>query len=558
MVRRSNLELDDSLFEGEKRKSRGGRRRTPDEPKAPGSFVPTGRADNALAVSVVLAALLLMLLGFISGKENWFAVVFIGLMFLASELFALPMKSGGRLSVALLPLAMAMMISGPFGTAVVAFFGVPIFFMERGEHGARRVVFNTSQLVFAAAAAGMVFKYTGGGAGLDATLKNSGGLILPWILATIVFFVFNTLQVTPVLAPDGERMFHFWQRRLLPRLPGYAFYSVIGFLAAVVYIKLQPPAVVLLFAPILAVRVVYTRYGMMRDVCDSTTLAIVETIEDGNIFMEGHSLSVAEIAVAIADEMDFEEEDEHCLRQAALLHDMGKLALDPSIVDKADILSPDEYDEMKKHPLIAANIVSKEQSFAVVESIIRHHHEMSDGSGYPDGLAGDMIPPGARILAVADAFDAMQRPVPFRESLSAHDAVSEIARGKGMQFDPDAVDAFLKVAIKRGFWSGAIKDPAPMSAREPEQLRLTVEPGQLIGEEAAPLARDTDAAWQKPVGATSSGDVSYDDVREDIEKDIREWKRIESGHRRVREQKKKTRSRKKKKQEVEGEDPETS
>ena len=171
---------------------------------------------------------------------------------------------------------------------------------------------------------------------------------------------------------------------------------------------------VLLAAPLLVARVVYTRYGMMRDVCDDTTLAVMEAVESASMFSEGHSVGVASMAAAIADEMDFQEEDLHLLRQAALLHDIGLLALDPALVGKPGPLTPEEYEEIKKHPLIGARIVSNEESLAVMAPAITHHHEMVDGSGYVDGLTGDTIPIGARILAVADAFDAMQRTDPVQ------------------------------------------------------------------------------------------------------------------------------------------------
>jgi len=555
MVKRSGLELDDSLFEGDRKRSRSRGGRGSAEPPEPEVHVRhLGRVDNTLAVSIVLAAAMVAVLGLTYHKENWFAAVLIGLMFLASELFALPMKPGGRLSVALLPLVMAMMVSGPLGAAVVAVFGLPIFYMERRPIGWKRVVFNTAQLVFAAGAAAFVFRHTGGNL-LDATLKNGGKLVLPWILATLVFFVVNTLLVMPVIAPEGEKLLRFWQRKLLPKLPGYILYSGIGFLTAIMYVKLEFPAVVVIFAPILAIRVVYTRYGTMRDVCDNTTLAIMEGVEAGSMFMEGHSVGVADIAVAIADEMDFEEEDIHFLRQAALLHDIGKLSLDPAVVEKAGPLSAEEYEEIKQHPLVAARIVSKEPSFAVVAPTVRHHHEMTDGSGYPDGLAGDLIPVGARILAVADAFDAMQRPVPYREPLSAFDAASEVVRGKGIQFDPAVVDAFTKVAIKRGAWSGALKGRVRMPTRRPHEAHAQPQLEQPTLEESMTPGEPAPSA--PPSGSTPAEGISYEDVRGEIEKDIREWERFDVGtRRRTREQKRRPGSRKKKGQE--GEDRETS
>jgi len=275
------------------------------------------------------------------------------------------------------------------------------------------------------------------------------------------------------------------------------------------------------------------------------------------MFMEGHAIGVADIAVAMAEEMEFAEEDVHVLRQAALLHDIGKLALDPSIVDKPGALTPEEYDEIKKHPLVGATIVSKEASFSGVAPSIRHHHEMTDGGGYPDGLSGDTIPLGARILAIADAFDAMQRPVPFRQPMSAYDAASEVVRSKGIQFDPAAVDAFTKVATRRGIWAGALKDRVRMPAKKTDQGQMVMEDlEQPTLAEGTPADSET-GSRPMPSGATPADGISYEQVRGEIEQDIRDWERSESGERRrAREQRKKTGSRKKKSQEGKG--PEAS
>lgn len=539
MVRRSGLELDDSLLKGS-------------EPREKHSRVPRGRADNALAVVLVLAAALIVLLGITSKDENWWAVALIGILFFASELFALPMKPGGRISLALLPVVMAMMISGPLGTAVVALFGVPVYYMGRGEEGIRKVLYNTGMLVLASGAAAWVFRNTGGET-IEATLKNGGSLVLPWALALLVFFVLNTILAALVLTPAGWRTLRFWQRRLVTRFPGYLLYAGIGFLAAITYVKLEYPAVVLLFAPLLAIRVVYTRYGTMREVCDNTTLAVMAAVESRGMFQEGHSVGVADMAVAIADVMDFAEEDVHFLRQAALLHDVGRLAVDPDVINKPGVLTPDEYDEIKRHPLVSADIVSTEPSFAKVAPTIRHHHEMTDGSGYPDSLAGETIPLGARILSVADAFDAMQRPTAFREPLSAHQAASEVVKAKGVQFDTEVVDAFVKVVTVRGLWSGALKEKVRMSkvqAAAVEQPRLIDDSGQLPG---ADEAGDGEKPQGTAVGATPADGIKYTEVRSEIEKDIREWERSDSDRSRRRsrgEQKKKPAGRKKKDEET--------
>ena len=510
MVKRAELKLDDSLFEG-KEKSHLLRR---------------GRVDNALAVVIALTVAMVVLLVFTSEKENWWAVAMLGILFLASELFALPMKPGGRLSLALLVVVMAMMISGPLGAAVVTLFGIPVYWLEQEEQGIKRVVFNACQMMFAAGAAAWVFHHTGGEL-LEASLKNGGKLVFPWVLAMLVFYILNTVLITPVLTPEGESMTRFWQRRMLPKAAGYLVYGGIGFIAAVLYVRLEFPAVLLLFAPLIAIRVVYTRYESMRDVCDKTALAVMEAVEGPGTPMEGHSVGVADIALAIAEEMNFQEKDLHYLRQAALLHDIGKLALDPTIFAKDGPLTPEEYEEMKKHPLIGGRIVSREPSLAVVAPTITHHHEMTDGSGYVDGLAADAIPIGARILAVADSFDAMKRPAPYRESLSSYDAASEIVKAKGIQYDPEVVDAFVNVVARRGIWTGSLKDSVPMpSDKVGAEPKTGLGPEQPTLEDAVGGVVDTGQGDREGTVTPADG-IKYAEVRSEIEKDIVEWERAE-------------------------------
>jgi hypothetical protein len=128
------------------------------------------------------------------------------------------MRGGGRLSLAFLPVVVAMMVSGPAGAAVVTLFGVPIFYLERGQQGFRRVLFNAAQMFLAAGLAGWVYSHIGGIV-IDAAMKDTGKAVIPWILAVLLFFVLNTVLVTFVLTPEGERLVRYWNRRQVLRLP---------------------------------------------------------------------------------------------------------------------------------------------------------------------------------------------------------------------------------------------------------------------------------------------------------------------------------------------------
>jgi diguanylate cyclase (GGDEF)-like protein/putative nucleotidyltransferase with HDIG domain len=156
-----------------------------------------------------------------------------------------------------------------------------------------------------------------------------------------------------------------------------------------------------------------------------------------------HSPNVALLAVAIAQRLGWTDEELGSLRIAAMLHDVGKAEIPDSILRKPGKLSPEEFTEIKQHPLLGAGIVERVDGLEDVVPWIRHAHEHWDGSGYPDGLAGENIPLASRVLLVADAFDAMTSPRPYRDPLPPEEAIEELVRHRGTQFDASCVDALV-------------------------------------------------------------------------------------------------------------------
>lgn len=173
-----------------------------------------------------------------------------------------------------------------------------------------------------------------------------------------------------------------------------------------------------------------------------TALAHALDAKDG--YTAGHSQRVSEIAVGIGIELDLSHEQLESLRLAGMVHDIGKIGIDGTILHKPGILSPEERMEMEKHPAIGEHILLPVVEDSSILAMVRNHHERWDGGGYPDRLAGTGIPLGARILALADTFDAMTSERPYRIANSMDFAVSEITRCSGCQFDPSVVEGFLK------------------------------------------------------------------------------------------------------------------
>ncbi|MCH8921107.1 MAG: diguanylate cyclase, partial [Chloroflexi bacterium] len=152
----------------------------------------------------------------------------------------------------------------------------------------------------------------------------------------------------------------------------------------------------------------------------------------------------------LAEELGLGEEETSVVRLASLLHDIGKLAVPDDILCKPGPLNEEEWAQMKRHPTAALHILGQIHSIAEATPAIHHHHEHFDGSGYPDGLAGEDIPLASRILLVTDAFDAMTTDRPYRKAMPVEAAIEELERNSGSQFDPAVVEAFLRILARDG------------------------------------------------------------------------------------------------------------
>lgn len=173
-----------------------------------------------------------------------------------------------------------------------------------------------------------------------------------------------------------------------------------------------------------------------------TSLAYALDAKDG--YTAGHSQRVSEMAVAIGIEMGVPQALVEQIRLAGLVHDIGKIGVDGNVLHKPGILTPEEREEMEKHPAIGEKILKPVVDDSEILAMVRNHHERWDGGGYPDKLAGESVPLGARIMALADTFDAMTSERPYREAKSVTYAVDEIRRCAGTQFDVAIVEAFLQ------------------------------------------------------------------------------------------------------------------
>jgi putative two-component system response regulator len=184
---------------------------------------------------------------------------------------------------------------------------------------------------------------------------------------------------------------------------------------------------------------------------DASLIMLANAIELRDQYTRGHVERVRDHTLAIAQEFGWTATRTGRLNYGSILHDIGKIHISEEILQKPGKLTPSEWEQMRKHPLIGEEMVKEITFLAQAVPIIRHHHERWDGKGYPDGLDGERIPFDARIVAVADSLDAMNISRPYNRRLTPEDVYNEILRGAGTQYDPRVVEAFKRVWAKGGF-----------------------------------------------------------------------------------------------------------
>jgi putative two-component system response regulator len=188
-----------------------------------------------------------------------------------------------------------------------------------------------------------------------------------------------------------------------------------------------------------------------RELFSDILASLIYATESKSKYLKGHSQHVAKLSKKIGVEMGLNSDDMEVLKYSATIHDLGKIGVRDAILDKKGKLTEAEWKSIKKHPVIGSAIISRIRLLRLEVPIVRHHHERFDGKGYPDGLKGADIPLASRIIAIADTNDAMVCNRSYRHKMTQEEAVNEIKRNSGTQFDPDVVKSFLKVIREAGF-----------------------------------------------------------------------------------------------------------
>lgn len=443
---------------------------TCDENRRAGQLRPvTGRlrtpavTKTSLGLAVFIAILWLIALAMfvsllpIAPAATWIdLLIFVGLAAISEMWYVATSRESG-MSLSFTVHFAAALLFGPAFAMVVAVCGLLITDVLIRRAPLVRTSFNLAQMAISAGLCGLTYQVLAPEGPVD-LLVHAVALAT----AALVYLVVNDSLVAAVLSIRGRSFLQEWRLSFRDILLPYVSMAPLG--ALVAYTYQATPWSLLLFPPL--VLVVYNGFKLfvkLQRETDDALVALADSIDRRDTYTYQHSVRVAELVDLTARALKLAPREVDLMVAAARVHDLGKISIDNRILLKPSPLTPEELDMVRRHAVEGADLAGKFSMFQKGRLYIRHHHERWDGTGYPDGLAGTAIPLGARLIAVADAYEAMTSDRPYRKALPPDAALMELRRCAGTQFDPQIVEALTE----------ALGEAAPAIAGAPtaEQLR---------------------------------------------------------------------------------------
>jgi hypothetical protein len=390
--------------------------------------------------------------------DEWQPVLLFAVLYVVID--SLPVGQGAARASGLTitvttPAALASaMVLGPWGGALVA--AAAVFDLSRLSLVKR--LFNAGQLVISALAAGAAYELLGGTSEL--VVDSFPGVLLAAAGSGITYLAVNLLLVSLILVLAENERWRVILTDMAARvaLPGIA-YSALALVIVALWSSVGPLALLLGLVPLLVARWAMNQFAEEQEAYRATIATLVQAVETKDPYTRGHSERVARASVMIGRVVGMQDERIQTLEYAGTLHDVGKLGVPTTVLRKSGKLTDEEFDAIKLHPTRGHDIVRDIRFLDEALAGIYHHHERIDGRGYPSGLTGDQIPEFARVIGVADAFDSMTSTRSYRSARSVDEAIAELERCKGTQFDPGMVDALI-AAVRRDGWTAAVPPTA--------------------------------------------------------------------------------------------------
>ncbi|HEU4363859.1 MAG TPA: HD-GYP domain-containing protein [Candidatus Krumholzibacteria bacterium] len=396
-------------------------------------------------------------------------VLLFALMIVVADTAQITLPRGGASIYASSPLDLAaIVLLGPsaavFVEAIASFFS-EVFIQRRA---AVKYAFNVPLLIMTVGLAGLAYHaFPASWTSLD-----SPRFLLPLGVCSVVYYLVNTVAISVVVALRGRKsVLHVWRHNYLWTFFHIFAFIPIGAIIALVYQAHGMWTLVLFIVPIYLARYTFKLYVEMKEAHINTVSALTSAIDANDPYTHGHSYRVSRYALRLGRGLGLSARDLEILEYGALLHDIGKIAIEHEILLKKDRLSDQEFLTLKQHPTIGADIVENLKFLREAALLVRYHHEQPNGRGYPEGLRGDEIPIGARIILVSDAFDAMTSDRPYRKGLPVETVVEQFRKYRGEQFDREIADLLLDM-IQRGKFPLIVENDPTTAIYESLQERL--------------------------------------------------------------------------------------
>jgi hypothetical protein len=417
---------------------------------------------------VIVVCLLAAAIGVYSAlrTQHWDIQLFMAFLFVASRQLRLRVRPSGNAALSLS--GVIGVISFPLLGAYGALAALAPALMPSKRVPLLQRLYNFAATSIAVFAGGLVY------VALDGPVRESlfsddhrlwAGLGALAAGMCVLFFV-NLLALSGVLHLDAHIPVLVTLRHItdLSTL-GQLLFGFIGFMVAQLWLgTLGPTAAILLVLPLVVGQFAILQSEGDQRVYQATLRALAKVLETKDPYTRGHGERVSSSVTAMTRELGWTPDRIEMASAAGLLHDVGKIAVPTTVIRKSGGLSTDEWAAFRLHPLRGVEVVRGIGFLDDAVAGIRHHHERFDGGGYPSGLAGYDIPVVARVIGVADAYDAMTTARTYRAPLGLEDALAELRRSSGSQFDPDFVKTFVEL-VESGHWT-------PETAAEPEEADL--------------------------------------------------------------------------------------
>lgn len=415
------------------------------------------------SMTLLATGLLVFMLQPVPGVD-WLGLMAFILLVILTEWFSIDIYArNSAISTSAVPILAGTLIYGPMGALLLNFTFATVA-MVKHHSPPSRFLFNFSNQMIAGLVYSGLLMFTGVN---FLELSPIFQLFVSLVAMGIVYIVTTVLLAVGMGFDLGSPVNSVWKERFSWLLPYYAGMGIIAYVLIYSFSSIGASGILIFLVPLLLLRLSQKQYidhtkayvsemkaknlkleessKEIKKLNDGLLNTLAEVVDLRDPYVLGHSKQVANYSIMIAEKLGLSGTRLDLIHKASLLHDIGKLGISESILFKPGKLTKDEYEIVKNHVILGADILEASHAFKEIIPIIRHHHERYDGLGYPDGLKGDEIPLEARILCVADSVEAMASDRPYRRGLDNQEIIEEIEKYAGTQFDPLVVKVFVEI-----------------------------------------------------------------------------------------------------------------